>query len=120
MSNLQDILLENKIKLCSENHANAFANFFNNKVNSIVNQTQIDPGVYNGHRKVTVKNTHSMTINDTLECLKTIKNKNCEGFDRIPQRILADGAEILAAPLGGLFERIYIQRKIPEQWSVAK
>ena len=115
MSNLQDTLFENKIKLCPKNHANAFAHYFYNRVNLIVNQTQIDPGVYNGVSKVTVESSHFMTINDTLECLKTIKNKNWEGFDRIPQRILADDAKILAIPLGGLFERICYQSKIPEQ-----
>ena len=120
MSNLPDTLFENKIKLCNKNYANAFANFFNIKVNSIVNQTQIDPGVYNGHKKVNAENSNFMTRNEIFECLKTIKNKNCEGFDRIPQRILSDGAEILAVPLGGLFEKIYRQKKIPEQWSIAK
>ena len=34
-----------------------------------------------------------------LKCLKDIKIKNCEGYDRIPQRILADGAKILVKPL---------------------
>ena len=110
MSNLPDILPENKIKLSPQNHANAFAQYFHNKVNLIVNQTHIDPGVYNGTSRLNMKNSHFMTVNDTLKCLKTIKNKNCDGFYRIPQRILVVGSEILAAPLGGLFERIYNQK----------
>ena len=52
--------------------------------------------------------------------LKTIKIKNCEGYDRIPQRILSDGANILIGPFTGLFERIYNQKSIPEQWSISK
>ena len=61
-----------------------------------------------------------MTSTDILECLKSIKNKNCEGYDRIPQRILRDGANELIIPLTGLFQRIYTQKTIPEQWSISK
>ena len=41
------------------------------------------------------------------ECIKTIKIKNKEGFDRIPQRVLVDGCENLFEPLAELFELIY-------------
>ena len=61
-----------------------------------------------------------MTSKDITECLKTIKIKNCEGYDRIPQRILVDGAESLITPLSGLFQRNYTQKTIPAQWSVSK
>ena len=44
---------------------------------------------------------------DTLECLKYIKSKNCEGYDRIPKRILSTGADILVVPFGDFFERTY-------------
>ena len=53
-------------------------------------------------------------------CLKSIKLKNSEGYDRIPQRILADGALILLTPLTKLFNLIYHQKAIPAQWSVSK
>ena len=43
-----------------------------------------------------------------------------EGFDRIPQRILTDGANVLIGPLTGLFIRIYHQKTVPDQWLVAK
>ena len=55
-----------------------------------------------------------------IECIKIIRIKNCEGYDRIPQRILYDLAEILEAPFIGLFKRIYDQKNIPEKWSIAK
>jgi hypothetical protein len=55
-----------------------------------------------------------------MECLLSLKCKNLEGFDRIPQRILKDGAEILVNPLTVLFNKIYMQRTIPGQWLVAK
>ena len=43
-----------------------------------------------------------------------------EGFDRISQRVLADGAELLVTPLSTIFQKNYEQKKIPEQWSVSK
>ena len=41
------------------------------------------------------------------EILRSLKIKNSKGFDRIPQRILVDGADILANSLVELFDRIY-------------
>ena len=46
--------------------------------------------------------------------------KNSEGDDRIPQRILIDGVEILLSPLTKLFGNIYETMTIPEQWKMAK
>jgi hypothetical protein len=39
--------------------------------------------------------------------MKTLKSENSEGFDRIPQRIMVDGTEVLVKPVSGLFARIY-------------
>jgi hypothetical protein len=50
------------------------------------------------------------------ECLKNLKVKNSEGSDRIPQRILADGVEILCEPISNLMEMIYLQKTISDQW----
>ena len=61
-----------------------------------------------------------MTSADIIECHKTIKLKNCEGYDRISQRILIDCAEILLPAFTSLFKIIYFQNKIPEQWLIAK
>ena len=118
--NLPDTLFLNKIKQNPSKHASTFADFFSNKVKTITNQTNIDPGVYNGFKKVDVESNFFMTETDILECMKSIKPKNCEGYDRIPQRILSDGAETLITPFTGLFHRIYHQQQIPQQWSVAK
>ena len=40
-----------------------------------------------------------MTDINILKILKNLKIKNCEGFDRIPLRILNEGAEKLVKPL---------------------
>ena len=71
-------------------------------------------------KKVDYENSFFMTDTDILESLRSIKIKNCEGFDRIPQRILVDGADELISPLSKLFSKIYYQNNIPDQWLIAK
>jgi hypothetical protein len=117
---MPDVLFENNQKLNKIEHATAFANFFSNKVNSIINQTVIEPNVYNGKKKVNAENKFFMTSTDIKECLKSIKTKNCEGFDRIPQRVLSDGTAHLIEPFTKLFKKIYNQKAIPQQWSISK
>ena len=63
---------------------------------------QIDPGVCNSSRKFDVEDQFYMRDADIAECIKTIKSKNCEGYNRIPQKILSDGAEVLVNPISGL------------------
>ena len=46
--------------------------------------------------------------------------KNCEGYDRIPQRILIDGINVLLNPLAHIFRLIYRDCQIPQQWLIAK
>ena len=55
-----------------------------------------------------------------MDRLKGLKIKNCEGFDRIPLRILNDGAEILYKPITDLLKLIYNTKEVPEQWKVAQ
>ena len=117
---IPDSLTLNNVPIAQANHAQAFANFFSNKVNSIVTQSVIDDNVYNGKKLFDCPSSPFMSNDNILECLKDIKIKNCEGFDRIPQRVLADGAELLVTPLSTIFQKIYDQKKIPEQWSVSK
>ena len=52
--------------------------------------------------------------------MNTLKNKNCEGHDRIPLRILHDGTQYLLKPLSILFNMIYKTKTIPEQWLISK
>jgi hypothetical protein len=61
-----------------------------------------------------------MDENSIKECMLTLKPKNSEGFDRILQRVLLDGTEYLLQPLTTLFDQVYKQRKIPNQWLVGK
>ena len=61
-----------------------------------------------------------MTGLNISECVKKIKIKNTEGYDRIPQRILVDGVDQLLDSFVGLFDRIYDQTSVPAQWLISK
>ena len=104
----------------SEDLSDCFANFFDNKVKRIVETCKVDNNVYNGKRKVTCNNGNFMTPDNIIKALKSIKIKNSEGYDRIPQRILNEGMNYLIQPCIKLFNLIYTQRKLPDQWSVSK
>jgi hypothetical protein len=72
-----------------------FASFFNDKVERIVSKVKINVNVCNGTRKVNVLNKNFMDRNSVRECILNLKIKNSEGWDRIPQRVLVDGLEVL-------------------------
>ena len=61
-----------------------------------------------------------MCKKDVEECMKSLKTKHCEGYDRIPVRILTDARDILLHPMTDLFQKIYAIGLIPEQWKVSK
>ena len=65
----------NEIKTPNKDLPEAFADFFDNKISQILNETQISNNVYNGKNKVDHPNSFFMTENDILECLKNIKIK---------------------------------------------
>ena len=97
-----------------------FADLFGDKVNDIVKGAQISNTVYNGKRKINMAPANFMTPKNVLLAVTSMKTKNCEGHDKIPQRILTDGIEILKYPLTILFNKIYTQKVIPEQWLISK
>ena len=111
---------QNDIPIEKENVPDAFAKYFVEKINTIVNDTSIDDGVYNGNCKLNVPDDNFMTENDILKAVKSLKIKNCEGHDRIPQRALIDGIELLIKPLSAIFNKIYHSKVIPEQWLITK
>ena len=113
-------LTDSTIPIPNSHIPDAFADYFEKKVNDIYNEAKIDPQIYNGKRKLNSENKFFMTETDIIACIKTIKIKNCEGIDRIPQRILVDGADHLVAPLTYLFKLIYTRKEIPAQWRMAK
>ena len=110
----------NNVELTKDKAPEAFAKFFHDKVNDIVNNTIIDENIHNGFKKLNSENLFFMSSTDLKECIKNIKIKNCEGYDRIPQRVIVDGFNTLKTPLEALFNKIYHQKTIPEQWLISK
>ena len=98
----------------------AFAEFFKQKITNLEKNLKTQDGVYNGTNLINASETNFMTEEKVVECLKELKTKNCEGYDGIPLRIFKEGASILGKPLAVLFNKIYEQKQIPEQWKVAK
>ena len=68
--------------------SDCFAKFFDEKIKSMVEKVVIDNDVYNGKVKMVAGNLDFMTKSDIISCIKMLKVKNCEGYDRIPQRVL--------------------------------
>ena len=87
--------------------ADSYAGYFSKKVTSNVKKTKVDPNVYNGKCKMLVQDRNFMTINDIDECLKSLSNKRCEGFDRVPLCCLSDAKNALLIPFSVLFNKIY-------------
>ena len=117
---LPDKLYQNGIEIPTSILADTFAEFFDKKVKLLIEETTTNRNVYNGKLKVNSNEKIFMNLSEVIECIKSIKIKNSEGYDRIPQRVLVDGAIHLASPLACLFSLIYTKNKIPEQWLIAK
>ena len=49
-----------------------------------------------------------------------LKNKKCEGYDRIPVCTLLDACKPLLNPMADLFAKIYSTGKLPDQWKISK
>ena len=117
VSGLPETMYQDGVELERERVASAFGDLFFNKVKNITESTQINPLVHNGHQKINIVDNDIIPITDIIECVKSLKIKNCEGYDRIPQRILSEGIEYLIEPLTGLFKLIVQQTKIPKKSS---
>ena len=92
-------MYESGIEISNDNLPDVFAKFFDNKVKTIVNEMDVDFNVYNGKKLVNSLNANFMCEKDVLNAIMSLKTKNCEGYDRIPQRFFTDGAPILLKPL---------------------
>ena len=100
--------------------AEKFACFSEKKIRDLLEEVIINEDNYNGTQKVQPENKMFMDPVSVKEELSSLKIKSSEGFDRIPQRILVDGADFLVRSFEGLFERIYYQKTVPDQWLVSK
>ena len=114
-----EVELNNKTYMGSD-RPSAFAEEFQQKIKNIIENTTINNNAYQGKRLVDCEDTNFFTENEVMECLKDIKSKTCQGYDRIPQRLLRDGAIYLCKPITKLLQDIYETREYPEQWLISK
>ena len=87
---------------------------------NILHFTSVSTNVFNGTAKEKENNVDFMSPCEVRSCMETIKLKNTEGYDRMPQRNLREGIDILASPFAKLFNKIYNKKRIPSQWLVSK
>ena len=85
VTGLPGVMYLNNIKIPNIILAQKFADFFENKVKTIISEVEISNDVYNGKQKMFSQNAMFMTTQNIIKCFDSIKNKNSEGFDRIPQ-----------------------------------
>ena len=77
------------------------------QLQNIVEHVQIDESCYNGKKKVNSTDFNSMSEEAIVFAILSLKTKNCEGYDRMVQRILTDGMGILIRPFTILFCKIH-------------
>ena len=116
----KQMFVESGISVPDHDLPDTFARFFDKKVKDILTSVSIDEEVYNGKELINANSTMFMDSQSIKECVLSLKLKNAEGYDRIPQRILRDGLEYLLQPLTKLFELIYKLRQVPDQWLISK
>ena len=56
-----------------------------------------------------------MSVDNVTKAIKSIKIKNREGYNRIPQGIMNEGMEVLLEPTYKLFNLIYTQTNFPNR-----
>jgi hypothetical protein len=117
---LPKVLLKDNCEIPNNEVPDEFAKFFDTKVKNIVLSVNINEGVYNGTRKVNTENKMFMNMDSIRSVMESMKIKNSEGYDRIPQQIIKEGLENLLVPFTQLFKKIYTERSVPEQWLLAK
>jgi len=100
--------------------AQAFADFFRQKVETITSQARINPNINNGQLQERAPDKNFFTLQAVKEAMNILKDKTCYSFDNIPVRILKDGAEMLAPAFCDLFNLIYQQKLIPEKGRTAR
>ena len=93
----------NGTKIPNEDLAEQFACMFEKKINDIFLTTKIDVAVYNRKIKINEQDKNFMSVTNIRNAILTLKLKNSEGYDRIPQRILLDGISLLIEPFDKLF-----------------
>ena len=113
-------MAENGEKFSGDERRQAFADYFDDKVNTIAGGTIIPEFPDIDIKRVTVEDEFFFTYERVLQIMMSLKNKKCHGYDSVPLLVLKDGAEVLAAPFTKLVKKIYQTKVIPDQWKISR
>jgi hypothetical protein len=103
-----------------EERPQVFADYFQEKVKTIANETSIPDSPDYEVNKVTVENEFFFPYEKVLQTMVSLKSKKCHGYDNILLIVLKDGAEVLASPFTKLFAKIYETKELPYQWKISR
>ena len=120
LDSLPKSMYESNIEIPRDMLPDRFASYFHNKIATLLEGVNIDENIHNGFNKVNCSESDFMDLESVISCMKSLKSKNSEGFDRIPQKVLVDGVDILSMPMHKLMSMIYKEKKVPDQWLVSK
>jgi hypothetical protein len=118
--NLPAILTLNNVEINEIDLPNTFSDFFHNKISTMNRNCPVSPNVYNGKCKLIVDNRFFMSESDLDLALMSLKPKTCEGYDRIPVRILFDALDILKIPLATLKKKFTMKTMCPSSGRLLK
>jgi hypothetical protein len=90
------------------------------KKHYLTNLVTIDHQVYNGTHKINSGNKNFIEFVNVINVTKSLKSKNSQGYDRIPQKVLFEGVDVLAAPMYKLLLLVYKEKKVLKQWLISK
>ncbi|MBF0208790.1 MAG: hypothetical protein HQK53_18145, partial [Oligoflexia bacterium] len=102
-----------------DQQAEAFASFFHDKTEKIVNECIVRDTVYNGESILQIFDENFMTGENLDIVIKSCKKKKSYGYDLIPMIVIADLYDELKAVLLDLLNKIYLTKEIPEQMKIA-
>jgi hypothetical protein len=105
-TNLPGTMYEEGSKIENVKLVDRFAEFFDRKIKKVVSETNIDHKMFNGNRKLFCNEGFFIDRNSVKEYIESLVTKNSEGYNRIPQRIIKDGCEVLIDPFNELFKKI--------------
>ena len=108
----------NNIPIAPGNTAESFAGYFSEKIKLTSKKCNLNDNVYNGKCKLIVGCRNFMNRNDVEECMSQLGTKKCEGFDRIPVCTIFHSKSNLLEPMAALFDNIYKNKVVPEQWKI--
>jgi len=115
-SQIPDITHNNATITKNSDKAEAFANFFREKVENI-ESNYVEERM---NDEVQIANQNFITRESLDKVIKSLKPKKSFGFDRTPLIVLKDGYDVIGTSLLNLMEKIYKSNEIPDQWKVAR